>query len=74
MGKKERSPNKEESPDSMSSGELPQQKSKEKKISLHSLPPLPLPDKKIHPRQVIPPVSEGKETPDHTPSPPVDPE
>ena len=74
MAKKAKPKSKDESPDPMSSGEVPKQTAKEKKISLHSLPPLPLPDKEIHPRQVIPPVREGKETPDHTPSPPVDPE
>jgi hypothetical protein len=74
MAQKKNSKDKEECPDPMSSGEMPKQSSKKKKISFHSLPPLPLPDKKIHPRQVIPPVTEGKKTPDNTPTPPVDPD
>ena len=74
MAPKKKSKNNEECSDPMSSGEMPKQTSKKKKISFHSLPPLPLPDKKIHPRQVIPPVTKGKEIPDNTPTPPVDPD
>jgi len=74
MAQKKNSKNKEDYPDSMSSGEMPKQTSKKKKISFHSLPPLPLPGKEIHPRQVIPPVTEGKKIPDDTPTPPVDPD
>jgi len=74
MAQKKKSKDKEECSDAMSSGEMPKQTSKKKKISFHSLPPLPLPDKKIHPRQAIPPVKEGKEIPDNTPTPPVDPD
>jgi len=75
MTQKKKSKNKDDCPpDSMSSGEIPKQSAKKKKISFHSLPPLPLPERKIHPRQVIPPVKEGKEIPDDTPTPPVDPD
>jgi hypothetical protein len=74
MAQKKNSKDKEECPDPMSSGEMPKQTSKKKKISFHSLPTLPLPDKEIHRRQVIPPVTEGKKTPDNTPTPPVDPD
>jgi hypothetical protein len=74
MTQKKNTKDKEECPDPMSSGEMPKQTSKKKKISFHSLPTLPLPGKEIHPRQVIPPVTEGKKTPDNTPTPPVDPD
>ena len=74
MAQKKNKKNSDECSDSMSSGEMPKQTSKKKKISFHYLPPLPLPDKKIHPRQVIPPVTEGKDIPDNTPTPPVDPD
>ena len=74
MAKKQNSKDKQECPDSMSSGGLPQQTSKKQKSTLSSLPALPLPDKKIHPRQYIPPVSDGKKVSDKTPTPPVDPD
>ena len=74
MAQKKKSTEKEECPDPMSSGEMPKQTSKKRKSTFLSLPSLPLPDKKIHPRQVIPPVKEGKDVPDNTPTPPVDPD
>lgn len=74
MAKKKKSKDKQEPPESMSSGELPKQASRKKKSSFRSLPPLPLPGKQIHPRQVIPPVNEGEEVPDITPTPPVEPD
>ena len=73
MAQEKNSKNKKQDPDS-SSGELPKQTAKKKKTPFLSLPPLPLPGKTIHPRQVIPPVTKGKDVPDDTPTPPVDPD
>ncbi len=58
-------------PESLSTGEIPKQSRK----AIHARyrrSPSPRPDKKIHPRQKIPPVPEGEEVPDNTPSPPVE--
>lgn len=74
MAKKKNSKNKQEHCDEMSSGELPKQTAKKKKSTFQSLPSLPLPNKVIHPRQFIPPVIEGEDVPDDTPTPPVDPD
>ena len=74
MGKKRAAKEKQSSSDSFSSGEMPKQRFKEKKVPYVSSPiPLP-PGKKIHTRQVIPPVPVNKNVPDKTPSPPVDPD
>lgn len=65
---------KQPSSDALSSGDIPKQSSKETKVPYVSLPtPLP-PGKKIHRRQVVPPVPEDREVPDDNPSPPVDPD
>ena len=56
----------------LTSGDLPGQSGKEAKARLRSKPTRKPTDKKIHPRQKIPVVPKGKETPDDTPSPPVD--
>ena len=56
----------------MSTGELPEQSEKETDVPHWKSPPPPPPGHKIHERQYIPPVSEGEEVTDDTPSPPVE--
>jgi hypothetical protein len=74
MAKKKQPKSKKKADGSISSGEIPKQSSKKKKAHFSSLPSLSLPGKKIHPRQVIPPVAKGKHVPDNTSSFPIDPE
>jgi hypothetical protein len=58
--------------ESMQTDELPVQSEKEVRVRYWESPaPLP-PGHEIHPRQYIPPVPEGEEVPDDTPSPPVE--
>ncbi len=65
---------KDENPPSKSplTGELPEQSDKEVRVPYWKTPPPLPPEKKIHPRQIIPPPPEGEEIPDDTPSPPVE--
>jgi hypothetical protein len=59
-------------PESLPTGELPEQTEKEVRVRYWKTPaPLP-PEHEIHKRQHIPPVPEGEEVPDDTPSPPVE--
>lgn len=74
MAKKKQPRNKKKSTGLTSDGELPKQVSKKKKVPFLSFPALSLPGKKIHPRQVIPPVVKGKQVPDDTPSTATDPD
>jgi hypothetical protein len=60
------------SSESLTTGEMPRQLGKEVHVRYQPTPSPPPPDKKIHPRQKIPPVPEGEKVPDKTPSPPVD--
>jgi hypothetical protein len=57
--------------ESLSTGEIPKQSRKAIHVR-YRRSPSSRPDKKIHPRQKMPPVPEGEEMPDHTPSPPVE--
>jgi hypothetical protein len=56
----------------LSTGDLPIQSPKKIQIRYRPSPSPRPPDKKIHPRQKIPPVPEGEEVPDENPSPPVE--
>jgi hypothetical protein len=56
----------------LSTDEMPEQSGKEVHINYTPRPAPPPPDHKIHPRNQIPPVPEGEEVPDKTPSPPID--
>ena len=58
--------------ESLSTGEIPKQSRKKIHVHYRRSPSPPPPDQKIHPRQKIPPVHEGGEVPDNTPSPPVE--
>jgi hypothetical protein len=59
-------------PESLPADELPEQTRKEVRARYWKSPvPLP-PEQEIHQRQHIPPVPEGEEVPDDTPSPPVE--
>lgn len=59
-------------PESPETGELPPQSEKEVRVPYWDTPPPPPPGHDIRPRQIIPPVPEGEENPDDTPSPPVE--
>jgi hypothetical protein len=58
--------------ESSATGEVSEQSAKEIQVHYRPAPSPPPPDQKIHPRQIIPPVPEGEEVPDDTPSPPVE--
>jgi hypothetical protein len=60
-----------ESPESMITGNLPEQIGEETQGELVAKPDAQA-GSKIHPRQIIPPLPEGEHVPDDTPSPPVD--
>jgi hypothetical protein len=55
----------------MDTGDLPKQTEKEAQAEFHSQPSAK-PSNEIHPRQFIPPVPNGADIPDDTPSPPVE--
>lgn len=59
-------------PEPLSSGEMPEQSGKEVIVHYRPEPAKPKSVREIHPRQKIPPVPEGEEVPDDTPSPPVE--
>jgi hypothetical protein len=58
--------------DPMASGEMPEQTEKEVHVEYNRLPSTPPPGQVIHPRQKIPPVPEGEDVADASPSPPVE--
>jgi hypothetical protein len=58
-------------PETSSTVELPEQAEKEVQVPYWKTPPPPPSGQKIHPRSYIPPVPEGEEVPDETPSGPV---
>ncbi|MGH9875058.1 MAG: hypothetical protein ACRD9S_21595 [Pyrinomonadaceae bacterium] len=60
-----------ETADSLTTDELPEQSGKEVHVPYWKTPPPRPTQHKIPPRQHIPPVPEGKQVPDDTPSPPV---
>jgi hypothetical protein len=64
--------NKPHPPDSLVTDELPEQTSKKAQVRLRKSPVPRPPDHQIHERAQIPPVPEGENVPDETPSPPVD--
>ena len=57
-------------PDSLSTDELPKQTGKETHVRYRDSP-VRSPERHIHERTKIPPVPEGEQVPDDTPSPPV---
>jgi hypothetical protein len=59
------------SPESLPTGELPEQSGKEVRVPYWDSPAPPPVGHEIHPRQYIPPPPEGEEVADDTPSPPV---
>ena len=59
-------------PESLSTDELPKQSGKEVRARYWESPVPPPPEHEIHPRAHIPPVPEGEEVPDDTPSRPVE--
>ena len=58
-------------PDSISSSDIPTQEATETHV-YYQPAPASAPIHKIHPRQPIPPMKEGEEIPDDTPSPPTE--
>jgi hypothetical protein len=57
---------------SMCSGDIPEQAGKETYVDYQPVPSPPPSGKRIHPRRKTPPVPEGEEVPDRTPSPPIE--
>jgi hypothetical protein len=72
MGKDKRHSRKKPATESPAAGNLPEQTVEEVHVIYQDAPPSPPRGKRIHPRQVIPPVPEGEHRPDETPSPPVE--
>ncbi|MDQ5844156.1 MAG: hypothetical protein M3539_02545 [Acidobacteriota bacterium] len=58
-------------PEPLTTDELPEQSGKEAQVRYRDAPAPPPPGQKIHERPHIPPIPEGEEVPDKTPSPPV---
>jgi hypothetical protein len=69
---KESEPQTQSSSKSLSTDELPEQTGQEVQVHYQPTPPRSRADHEIHPRVPIPPVPEGEEVPDDSPSPPVD--
>ena len=72
MAKRKRKKDEDDKCDELSAGEMPQQLSRETDVPYHRKPAPGSKNKKIHPRQKLPPVPKGKDRPDDSPSPPVD--
>ena len=56
----------------LSSGDIPEQTGKEVNIPYSSTPHATPKDKKIHPRNKMPPLPKGEDVPDDQPSPPLE--
>jgi len=72
MGKKKPKPAPRPASAPPSTGEMPEQSSKETQADFRLAPPSSQSRRRIHPRAPIPPPPAGEDVPDPAPSPPVE--
>lgn len=72
MSQQDETPPDPETEGSLQTSELPNEQLTEVVVQYQPQPPKAPPGLEIHPRRIVPPLSEGREAPDDDPSPPVD--